>query len=108
LTEPIARTFDFKLHHLAKGGRVLFLCDVALCDTETPQVFEWQIDAALRVIDADILPEIRQLQGGAGESGKLLPFGIAVAAEAKHKMTDRVGGVMAVRQNCIERPETCD
>ena len=84
------------------------LGDVVFADFEAAQVFEREIDAALGVIDADVLPEIRQLQRGAGEVGELLALGIAISAEIEHEMADGIRGVVAIGQDVVEGFEARD
>ena len=77
-------------------------------DVEAAKVFEREIDAALGVVDADVLPEVGELQGRAGEVGKLLALGVAISAEVEHEMADGIGGVAAVGQHVIEGFEAGD
>src|SRR6266496_4686670 len=100
--EPFSGALDFEAHHLTELWRVAFGGEVTLRDLKAGQVFEWKVDSSLLVIDADILPEIRQLQGGAGEVGELLAFGVAVPAEIKHEMSDWIGGIVAVTEQVVE------
>ena len=79
-----------------------------LGDVEAAQVFERKIDASFFVVDADILPEVGELQGGAGEVGKVLAFEIAISAKVEHEMADGIGGVAAVGQQIVESFEASD
>ena len=106
--KPFARALDFKLHHLAKGRRVAVLLRVFLADRITAQIFERQIDSAFGVVDADVLPEIRQLQRGAGVVGKLLALGIVIAAEVEHEMADGIRRIAAVGEDIVEGFEAGD
>ena len=72
LTKPTVGALNFKFHHCAEGGRVVVAGDIVFEDVEAAKVFEREVDASLGVIDADVLPEVGELQGGAGEVGKLL------------------------------------
>ena len=108
LTEPIAGALDFELHHRAEGGSVLVVRNVVFGDFEAAKVFERKIDASLGVIDGDVLPEVCELQCGAGEVGKLLAFGIAISAEVEHEMADGIRGVVAIAEHVVECLETCD
>ena len=86
-------------------------CDSApdlLGDRVLAQVFERQIDSAFGVVDGYVLPEVRQLQCGAGVIGKLLALGIAITAKVEHKMSDRIRGVTAVGQDVVESFEAGD
>src|SRR5581483_2790710 len=71
-------------------------------------MLEGKVDASLGVIDADILPEIRQLQRRAGEIGKLLPLCVTIAADIQDQVADGVGGVLAVPQQVLKCPVTCN
>jgi hypothetical protein len=42
------------------------------------------------------------LQGGAGVIGKLLALAVAVSAQVKHQMADRIGGISAVSEQIIK------
>ncbi len=66
------------------------------------RLFQRQIDSSLCVIHRDVLPEVRQLQRGAGVVGKLLPLGIAIAAQVQHQMSHGIRGVLAVAQHVLE------
>src|SRR5205085_6319137 len=57
---------------------------------------------AFVIVGADVLPEIRELQRGAGEIGKLLALRITISAEIEHEMADRIGGVAAVSEQVVE------
>ena len=57
---------------------------------EAPQVFEWQIDSRFCVIDGYVLPEVCQLQSGAGVVGKLLALAVAIAAKIENQMAYRI------------------
>ena len=54
------------------------------------------------MIHSDVLPEVRQLQRGAGVVGELLPFRVAVTAQVEHKVTDRICRVLAISQQVVE------
>jgi len=108
LLEPLAPTCNFETHHLTKLGRVVAAGDVGLFDSIFPKIFEGKIYPAFVIVDADVLPEIRELQRGAGEIGKLLAFRITISAEIKDEMTDRIGGVAAVSEQVVEGFVPCD
>src|ERR1019366_9289394 len=108
LTKPVAGAFDFELHHRAKGWCVLVIRDVALADVEAAKIFERKIDTALFVIDADVLPEVGELQCRAGEVGELLALGVAVSAKVEYEMADRIRGIAAIGQHVVESFEACD
>ena len=76
--------------------------DVVFADLEPAQVFERQIDAALGVVGGDVLPEVGELQGGAGEVGELLALGVAISAEVENEMADGIRRVFAVGQQVVE------
>ena len=108
LTKPITGAFDFELHHGVEGWCVLIARDVVFANVEATKIFERQIDAALGVVDADILPEVGELQCRAGEVGKLLALGVTVSAEVEHEMADGIGRVAAIGQDVVERFEARD
>src|SRR5262249_8275326 len=89
-------------HQLAEGGREAALRDLNFCDTEALEAFERKIDAALAVVYRDVLPEVSELQCGAGVVGEVLAFRVGVAAEAKDEMADGVRGVLAVVEDVSE------
>ena len=76
--------------------------NIIFAHAEAPQVFERQIDPALGVVHANVLPEVRQLQRGAGEIGKLLPLRIAIAAKIQHEMADRIRRIAAIAEQVVE------
>ncbi len=106
--EPLAGALDFKLHHLAEGRRVAIVLDIFLADRVTPQIFERQIDSAFGIVHADILPEVGELQRGAGVVGKLLALRVVIAAEIEDEMPDRIRRVAAVGEHIVEGFETGD
>ena len=108
MTEPVAGALDFEPHHRAERGSVLTLGDVLFTDSKAAQVLKRKIDAAFGVINADILPEIRELQSGTGEIGKLLPLRVAIPAEIEDKVTYRIGRVVAIAHHVVEGFKTCD
>ncbi len=73
---------------------------VVFVDAEAAHVFGGKVDAvAVVVVGANILPEIRELERGAGVVGESEALGIAIAAGVKDEMADRVGRVMAVAKH---------
>src|SRR5437879_8088402 len=74
-TKPLASPFDFDPHHFAEGSGVLGCCNVSLADLVMLHILQRQVNPTLRVIDAHVLPKIRELQRGAGEIRKCLAFG---------------------------------
>ena len=56
----------------------------------------------LPIIDGDILPEVRQLQGRAGVIGKLLALPSRISAQIQHQMSHRIGRIAAVAQQIVE------
>ena len=67
------------------------------------QSVERNVDATLFEIARNVLPEIRQLQCGAGEIGKLLALGVAIAAEIQHQAAYRIRRIHAVVEHAIPR-----
>jgi len=63
-----------------------FLGEVSFGHSELTQVFERQIDSAFGVVDGNVLPEVRELQGGAGVIGKLLALGVVITTEVENEM----------------------
>ena len=108
MLEPVTGTVDFELHHGAKGRRVLVARDFIFADLKTAQVFERKIDASLGIVGGDVLPEICELQGGAGEIGKALAVGVAVSAKIKDEVTDGIRGIVAVGEDVVECFEASD
>src|ERR1700730_9772728 len=100
--EPLTRALNLRLHHLAEDLRVAVVSDVFFAHTESAKALDRQVNAAFGVVDAHVLPEICQLQRGAGEIGKLLAFGVTVAAEVEHKMAYWVGRITAVSEQIIK------
>src|SRR5260370_9051396 len=100
--KPLTGALNLNPHHLAEGLSVAVRSDVFLAHPEPAKALDRQINAAFGVVDAHVLPEICQLQRAAGEIGKLLAFGVIVAAEVEHKMAYWVGRITAVSQEIIE------
>ena len=91
-----------------KAGVLQLLRQIFLGDRVLAQVFQRQIDSAFGVVDGYVLPEVRQLQCGAGVIGKLLALGIVIAAKVEHEMADGIRGVAAVGEDVVEGFETGD
>src|ERR1700692_4201038 len=106
--KPFAGALDLKPHHFAKRGSVTVLGQIFFRHGIFPQVFKRQIDSALGEVDANVLPEVCELQRGAGVVGKLLPLGIAIAAEIEYEMSDRIRRIAAVGEHVIESFKTGD
>jgi hypothetical protein len=66
------------------------------------QYVERQIDAILGQIDNHVLPEIGELERGAGGIGKLLPRGVAITAQAQHQPAHGIRRVAAVVKHLFE------
>ena len=62
---------------------------------------ERQVDAVLEQVHGHVLPEVGELQGGAGGVGEALPLGVGIAAEIEHQPPHRVGGVAAVVEDVV-------
>ena len=67
--EPFSRALDFKLHHLAGGAGIEVLSQVRFGDCELAKIFERKIDSAFGVVAGYVLPEVGELQSGAGVIG---------------------------------------
>ena len=102
LREPFPRAFDFKFDHLAERGSVFAVPYRFFAHPETAQVFERKINSSFGKVRAHVLPEVRELQGGAGVVGKLLALGIAISAEVQHQVADRIRRIAAVAQQIVE------
>ena len=108
MVKPFACALDFKFHHLAKSRSVAALCQIFFGDRIAAQVLERQIDSAFAVVDCDVLPEIRQLQSGAGVIGKLLALGIVISAEVEDEMAYGIRRIAAVGEYMVEGFEAGD
>ena len=106
--KPFVGALDFELHHLAEGVGIEILSQIFFRHCELPQVFERKINSAFGIVDGDVLPEIGELQSGAGVIGELLAFGVVIAAEIEDEMADRIGRVTAVGENIVKGFETGD
>ena len=62
---------------------------------------ERDVNASLFEVARDVLPEIRELQRGAGCVGELLALRVAVAAEVEGKVADRIRGVNAIVEDGV-------
>ena len=71
-------------------------------------VFEGEIDAVFCVVDADILPEIGELEGGTGLVGEGETLGVAIAAGIEDDAADGIRGVAAVAEGIGHGGETGD
>src|ERR1035441_8874488 len=103
LRKPLLRALDLKLHHCAELGSIFPGTDDLFAHAKPAQIFERKINSSFGKIRAHILPEIRQLQGGACAIGKLLPLRIAVSAEVKHQVANWIRRIPAVAQQIVER-----
>jgi hypothetical protein len=73
---------------------------------ETIEVFERDVDAvALGEVGAHVLPEVRQLEGGAHVIGARRALVVTMAEETEHDAADRVGGAPAVLEDVGEGGE---
>src|SRR5260370_20887491 len=98
LYEPFSRTFHFKLDHLADCGRIVAVAYHFFAHAEAAQIFERKINSSFGKVRAYVLPEVRELQCGAGVVGKQLALGIAVSAEVQYQMADRIRRISAVAE----------
>ena len=92
----------------AKVAGVEVLGQVSFGHSELTQVFERQIDSTFGVVDGNVLPEVRELQGGAGAIGKLLALGVVITTEVENEMAYGIGGIVAVGEHIVEGVETGD
>ena len=79
--KPFAGTLHLELHHGQELRNRPLAGQVLLAHAEACKILKREINAALVEVDCNILPEICQLEGGAGEVRKLLPFRIVVSAQ---------------------------
>ena len=93
--EHFARGVDFAAHEFAELGREARFGDHGFVDAETVHIFAGNVDAVLRVVDADILPEIGKLQGGAGLVGEGEALFVAITAGVEDDAADGIRGVVA-------------
>ncbi len=101
--KPLAGARNFELHHLQECGRRSTLRNVVFAHAVLRKVLQRKVDAPLAVVDGDVLPEIRQLQGSAGVVGELLALGVAIAAQVQHQMSYGIGGILAIAEHVGER-----
>ncbi len=80
--------------------------DVVLREAVRRQRFERNIDAALVQVAAGVLPEIRELERGAGRIGKPLALGIAVPAKVEHQTSHGISRIAAVSEHAVPRGVT--
>src|SRR5258708_19145417 len=106
--KPLACALDLELHELKELRRRAALRDVFFGHAEVAQIFKRKIDASFAVVNGNVLPEIGELQRGAGAVRKLLAFGVTVAAEVEQKMSNRIGGITAIAQNVGESVKARD
>src|SRR5262249_55830159 len=100
--KPVARSFDLEFHQSEKLWSCTAGCDHVLRYTEAAHVIQWKINSSLAVVDRNVLPEVRQLQGGAGEIGEFLPLCIAISAGIEHQPADGIGGILAIAKQVFE------
>ena len=95
LLKKPTRAFDFVAHQRAELGSGDAVGDDLVGHAEAAHVFLRNINAALEEIDAHVLPEVGELQGGAGCVGKFEVFfdsvGTDFAACVKHQTADGIG-----------------
>ncbi len=75
--------------------------DGLVAHAEAAHVFLRKIDAVLGEVDAHILPEVGELQRGAGGVGEAEVLFIHFAAGIEHKAADGIGRVAAVAQHVV-------
>ena len=66
LMEERAGEVDFKFEQGAEGGGGDALGEIGVGDAEAAHVGLRDVDAVLLPVDADVLPEVGELEGGAG------------------------------------------
>src|SRR5271156_2940940 len=94
--EQLASVVDFMPHQFAKCRCRLAPGNRSFVYAELLHIVDGQVDPAPLVIGMDILPEVRQLQSGAGEIRKQEHFRRAIAAGVKNQPSYRVSRVSAV------------
>jgi hypothetical protein len=57
---------------------------------------EWNINATFFEVSRNVLPEIRELQGGTSVVGEFLPRFVSIATEVKNEPADRIRRVNAI------------
>lgn len=83
-------------HRLLKGGSMTEGENIGLPDVVAGQQILRQVDAALLNIDTNVLPEVGELQTGAGVVTEKEESIVAITAEFKHEAAHGVGGVDAI------------
>ena len=92
-------------HELAELGSGDAVGDDLVGHAEAAHVFLRDIDSALEVVDADVLPEVGELQAGAGCVGKFeilfSRLGGHFSAGVEHQAADGIGRVAAVVDHAV-------
>ncbi len=96
LLEETARKVDFVFEERAEFGSRNSLLDGCVGDAEALHVVLRNVDAVFGEVDADVLPEVGELQGGTGGVGKAEALFVRVATGVEDEAADGVGGVAAV------------
>src|SRR5580704_5389321 len=94
--EEDASASDEFLHQADVRVGEILSNDVGLGDFMRGRDIERDVDAALFEVARDVLPEIGELERGAGGIGEMLTFGVAIAAEVENETADGICGVDAV------------
>ncbi len=71
-----------------------------------PHIFQRNINASLGIIHGDVLPEVGQLQSGAGVVGELLALGVAITAQVEDEMAYGIRRIAAIGEDVFESLET--
>src|SRR5579859_6264917 len=94
--EEHAGASDEFLHQADVRVAEILSNDVGFGDFMRGGDVERDVDAAFLEVARDVLPKISELERGAGGVGKMLAFGVAIAAEIENETADGIRGVDAV------------
>ncbi len=102
LAEDLAGAFDLEGHEAAKVVVEGAVGDLLLGDAVGLEVLQGEVDAAFLPIAIDVLPEVGELEGGAGVVGETLALFVPVVEDVEEEAATWVGGVIAVVEEVIE------
>src|SRR5262249_11277773 len=94
--ESLSGELDAGIERAHPGRRQATVSEVVLVGAARSRHLPRHVDAAAAVVDAEVLPEVRELQSGAEAVGRLVQRRVVIAGDTEHESANRIRRSAAV------------